>query len=149
MNCLGGAISKDIKGTIAPFLDEVDPLAEAVGSVNTVARVGNRLIGFNTDALGFEMAIREGTEGLALKTAVIYGYGGVASVVVTVLKNLGLQVVSRACCFGRLRSSRVSSSSSAAAAAAVHYRAPTGRSAHPSKGLECERVQPQGAPERP
>lgn len=41
MNCMGGAISRDIKGTVGPLLDELDPLARTVGSVNTVVRRPN------------------------------------------------------------------------------------------------------------
>eukprot|EP00966_Prymnesium_polylepis_P038754 899437-Prymnesium_polylepis.1 len=76
LNAIGGAISKDIKGTITPFLDEVDPLAAQVGAVNTVIRRGTRLHGYNTDALGFERAIRAAIAGVEVKTAVCYGYGG-------------------------------------------------------------------------
>ena len=35
--CLGGAISKDIKGEIIPFLDSLDDSASVADSVNTVA----------------------------------------------------------------------------------------------------------------
>lgn len=96
LNCIGGAISRDIKHTIIPFLDEVDSLAQRVHSVNTVIRLGSKLKGFNTDALGFRDAI---TQGLAtarltqpVKTAVVYGYGGVSSVVFSVLQDLGIRV---------------------------------------------------------
>ena len=96
LNCLGGAISRDIKHTIIPFLDEVDSLAQQVQSVNTVIRVGSKLKGFNTDALGFRQAIIQGldTAGLRpiVKTAVVYGYGGVSSVVFSVLQDLGIRV---------------------------------------------------------
>ena len=35
-----------------PFLDEIDPLAEAIGAVNTVVNEDGRLIGYNTDGMG-------------------------------------------------------------------------------------------------
>ena len=89
---MGGAISKDIKGKIIPFLDELDELARRVQSVNTVIRQGEKLIGYNTDAHGFEQAIREGIAGKPIKTALVYGYGGVFNVVYHVLKSLGLKV---------------------------------------------------------
>ncbi|KAL1500405.1 hypothetical protein AB1Y20_013062 [Prymnesium parvum] len=93
LNAIGGAISKDIKGTVAAYLDEVDPLAARVGAVNTVVRRGDRLVGYNTDALGFEQAIREGMAGREVRTAVCYGYGGVSAVVVAVLHRMGIQVL--------------------------------------------------------
>jgi shikimate 5-dehydrogenase len=95
MNCIGGAISKDIKHTIIPFLNEIDELAQQVQSVNTVIHThDSRLIGYNTDAMGFREAITGGIRSskLVLKTAVVYGYGGVSSVVFHVLKALGIKV---------------------------------------------------------
>lgn len=93
MNCIGGAISRDIKHTIIPFLDEIDHLARTIQSVNTVIVRDNRLFGYNTDALGFKAAILGTIQRLNLKieTATCYGYGGVTSVVVAVLKELGVE----------------------------------------------------------
>ena len=93
LRAIGGAISKDIKGTVVAVLDEVDEMAAQIGAVNTVVRRGTRLIGYNTDAEGFETAIRSGIEGIEVKMAVCYGYGGVTSVVVGVLKSMGIEVV--------------------------------------------------------
>ena len=95
MPCIGGAISKDIKNSIIPFLDDIEPLAQRIQSVNTVIVSGNgKLKGYNTDAYGFRTAIENGikTSGVAVKAAVCYGYGGVASVVVSVLADIGIQV---------------------------------------------------------
>lgn len=94
LNCLGGAISRDIKAAILPLLDEVEPLAAACGSVNTVVVRGERLLGFNTDALGFARAIAEGTRALPRRVAkaVVYGYGGVAGTVAAVLRREGVEV---------------------------------------------------------
>ncbi|MEM9325121.1 MAG: shikimate dehydrogenase [Bacteroidota bacterium] len=94
LGAIGGAISKDIKGKIIPHLDELDAFAQEVQSVNTVIRKGDRLIGHNTDAYGFELAIREGLAAshTPIDTAVVYGYGGVFQVVHYVLTRLGLKV---------------------------------------------------------
>jgi shikimate 5-dehydrogenase len=84
----------DIKARVLPFLDEVDEFAQRVGSVNTVVRRGNKLVGYNTDADGFREAIVAGVaaSGVSVRTAVVYGYGGVTNVVVHVLKELGYAV---------------------------------------------------------
>lgn len=92
LGAIGGAISKDIKGKVIERLDELDELSRRVQSVNTVIRKGSQLKGYNTDAYGFEMAIKAGIEGLNIKTALVYGYGGVFNVVYHVLKGLGLKV---------------------------------------------------------
>eukprot|EP01038_Epipyxis_sp_PR26KG_P007548 gene7548-10285_t len=97
--CIGGAISKDIKSSIIPFLDEIDEIAARVKSVNTVLVLNKNntiiLKGYNTDAIGFRFAIENGIKNSGLlfpTTAVCYGYGGVASVVVTILQDLGIEV---------------------------------------------------------
>lgn len=94
LGAIGGAISKDIKHTIIPHLDELDSLAKQVQSVNTVIREGEKLIGYNTDAFGFKLAIKKGvkTSNIPIKTAVIYGYGGVFNVAYQVLTSLGIKV---------------------------------------------------------
>jgi shikimate 5-dehydrogenase len=97
MNCVGGAISRDIKHTIIPHLDVVDDFAAQIGSVNTVIvkRTEDRrsqLYGYNTDAVGFRVAIDNAlrSSGVQVTKAICYGYGGVTSVVVQVLKSLGI-----------------------------------------------------------
>ena len=46
------------KEAIIPYLDELDPKAEAVGAVNTVKVLENgRLKGYNTDIIGLEMTL--------------------------------------------------------------------------------------------
>ncbi|QHT70217.1 shikimate dehydrogenase [Rhodocytophaga rosea] len=94
LGAIGGAISKDIKAKIIPYLDSLDPFAQLVGSVNTVIRDKDILTGYNTDAHGFETAIREGISQSQLKinTALIYGYGGVFNVAYHVLTSLGIEV---------------------------------------------------------
>jgi shikimate dehydrogenase len=95
MPCIGGAISRDIKHSVVAYLDELDETASAVNSVNTVIVQSNgRLKGYNTDVLGFKFAIIQGMElsGIKVRAAVCYGYGGVASVVVSVLQSLGIKV---------------------------------------------------------
>jgi len=49
------------KGAVLPLMDEVDPLAARIGSVNTVVfdRDSGTRLGFNSDAPGLRQAIRE------------------------------------------------------------------------------------------
>lgn len=48
----GCSVSMPFKETVIPFLDEVDPAAEAIGAVNTVVNENGKLVGYNTDAAG-------------------------------------------------------------------------------------------------
>lgn len=94
--CRGGAVTGrgGLKSEIIPFLDEVEPLALQTRAVNTVVNKNGKLYGYNTDAYGLEVALRRGlSEHLAVKvkTAVVYGNGGVSGVVLRVLQQLGIQ----------------------------------------------------------
>jgi shikimate dehydrogenase len=57
----GANVTIPHKGAVLPLMDEVDPLAARIGSVNTIVfepGTGRRL-GFNSDAPGLRAAIRE------------------------------------------------------------------------------------------
>ena len=89
-------------------MDEVDEVASIIQSVNTVIVVVDKkkkdkndvngavvkLIGYNTDAIGFRYAIQNGIQQsqLDVKSAVIYGYGGVTNVVVAILRELNINM---------------------------------------------------------
>jgi shikimate dehydrogenase len=94
MPCIGGSISRDIKHSIIPYLDEVDELAKEIQSVNTVIVTDGKLKGYNSDALGFRQAIVNGMarSGITITSAVCYGYGGVTPVVTSILRGMGIKV---------------------------------------------------------
>lgn len=64
------------KETILDFLDEVEPLARQVGSVNTVTNESGRLIGSTTDGLGTLRAFEEAGVPLAGERITFMGTGG-------------------------------------------------------------------------
>ena len=91
----GGAVTgQGLKSGILPFLEELDHLAKTTGAVNTVVNRNGKLYGYNTDAFGFESAVKSHIEKTALKIekAIIYGNGGVSGVASYVLRNMGIQV---------------------------------------------------------
>jgi shikimate dehydrogenase len=69
------------KTEIIPYLSSLDPLAEYVGAVNTVAIVGGHRIGYNTDVLGFRDALADFYEGKPGGKALILGTGGASKAV--------------------------------------------------------------------
>jgi len=83
-----------LKSSIIPFLDEVEPLALKTLAVNTIVNNAGKLYGYNSDAIGLKTALINGIEqsGLNIKTAVIYGNGGVSGVAFHVLLELGIRV---------------------------------------------------------
>ncbi len=96
----GFCITIPYKQDIIQFLDEIDPLAERIGAVNSVQiiRENNlvKLIGYNTDIYGFTESLRIFLNGVKPK-ALILGTGGVSKAVATGLEEMGIeyQFVSR------------------------------------------------------
>lgn len=61
------------------YLDEIDEHARRIGAVNTIVNDGGRLIGFNTDGIGYVRSLKEET-GLTLRgcRVLMLGAGGAA-----------------------------------------------------------------------
>lgn len=73
---------------IMPLLDEIDPSAAAVGAVNTIVNNNGRLIGYNTDGIGYVRSLKEEAEPqLAGKRIVVIGAGGASRGIVYALTN--------------------------------------------------------------
>lgn len=88
----GANVTIPHKQAVMAFLDEIDPAAQAVGAVNTIVRRGNRLIGYNTDTLGFRRALLETGVVIENQPCAILGAGGSARAVVHVLRELGARL---------------------------------------------------------
>lgn len=80
------------KESVIPFLDELDPIAEKIGAVNTIVFDGDKKIGYNTDAFGFKQAIKPFLNNQH-ERALIFGTGGAAKAVASVLKEIGVDVL--------------------------------------------------------
>ena len=75
----GGGAGSGFKDKIAPSLDSLAPSAEAIGSVNVIARDAGRLVGHNTDGVGFVAGLLNEYPGcIAGRKVVILGAGGTA-----------------------------------------------------------------------
>jgi shikimate dehydrogenase len=80
VRCLGFAgvnVTYPYKEAAVALLDEVAPDAAAIGSINTVAVRGGRLVGHNTDATGFARSYAEIFGSSAGRTVALIGAGGV------------------------------------------------------------------------
>lgn len=84
------------KQAVMPLLDAIDPLAAAVGAVNTIRIDGEKLIGHNTDVEGFRQTLIPLLQGKKPR-ALVLGSGGASRAVAFVLKERGIKfrVVSR------------------------------------------------------
>jgi shikimate dehydrogenase len=86
------AISIPHKEAVIAHLDRVDDTARAIGAVNTVTRVGDALVGSNTDWLGVARALARETK-LAGSSAVVLGAGGTARAALFALREAGARTV--------------------------------------------------------
>lgn len=74
------------KLAIMELLDEIDEGARAIGAVNTIVNDNGRLIGFNTDGIGYVRSLKEEAEpDIAGKEIVVIGAGGAARGIVYAL----------------------------------------------------------------
>jgi len=87
----GFGVSMPFKLDIVPLLDELDPLAERIGAVNTVVNDDGTLVGHNTDWVGAARALEEA---LALDDAsvLLLGAGGAARAVAHGLSKHGARL---------------------------------------------------------
>jgi shikimate dehydrogenase len=90
LGAIGANVTIPHKETVVPFLDQLSGDAAAIGAVNTIQRVGDRLIGHNTDVDGFAEFVA-GDAGIKVKDAevLVLGAGGAARAVVKALDDLG------------------------------------------------------------
>ena len=95
---VGANVTVPFKKLIIPFLDKLDSSAEETQSVNTLFKIQNKIIGYNTDKTGFLDTIKEfyprsnsSTTSLPLegKCIFILGAGGVTSSIISALKDEG------------------------------------------------------------
>lgn len=77
------------KVAVLSHLDRVEPVAKAIGAVNTVLVDGAQLVGTNTDMAGF----LEPLAGSAPSTAAVIGSGGAARAILLGLRQLGVRHV--------------------------------------------------------
>jgi shikimate dehydrogenase len=84
---IGGNVTIPHKQAVLPLLDELDPLAERLGAVNTIVRRTDRLLGANTDVTGFRLALAEGGYAVDGEPVLILGAGGAARAVAEALRG--------------------------------------------------------------
>ncbi len=84
-------VTHPFKQQVLDLLDEVDPGAQRIGSVNTVV-IGEygTTTGFNTDVTGFARGFAEGLDGAATGQVVQIGAGGAGRAVAFALSELGV-----------------------------------------------------------
>lgn len=82
------------KKDVIPYLAELSPTAEKMGSVNTIVRrKDGTLFGHNTDYFGFTSLVKRSGIPVAGRKALVLGSGGTSNTAVKALNDLGAEVV--------------------------------------------------------
>jgi 3-dehydroquinate dehydratase / shikimate dehydrogenase len=87
----GASITTPFKVSLLPYVDEIDPLAQRVGAINTLIVRDDKWIGANTDVDGF-LAPLKGRIELKGTRAMVLGAGGAARAVGVALADRGAHV---------------------------------------------------------
>lgn len=94
-NLRGLNVTIPYKEQIIPFLDELDDNAREIGAVNVVEIIrdadGLRLIGHNSDVIGFQNSLLPLLDRGKHSKALILGTGGASKAVLQALKNLNIE----------------------------------------------------------
>jgi shikimate dehydrogenase len=80
------------KVAVQPFLDELDPLAQDIGAVNTIVNDNGKLKGYNTDAGGFLQSLSAAGFAPLGKKVVLLGAGGAARAIGFALAQSGAHI---------------------------------------------------------
>jgi shikimate dehydrogenase len=88
-------VTTPYKESVIPFLDKLTPHAKAIGAVNTIQFKDNKLIGHNTDTIGFSQSIYPLLN--ERNKALVLGNGGASKAIQYALKTLKIEykIVSR------------------------------------------------------
>ena len=98
---IGVNVTVPFKKLIIPHLDQLDFTAERTKSVNTLFKVKNKVVGYNTDKDGFALTMRElfadtndsmKPAALQGKNIFILGAGGVTSSIIYALQDKGTKI---------------------------------------------------------
>lgn len=89
LNLEGANITLPLKEELFGICDEIRGEAKNIQSINTIIKEKNKLIGLNTDSIGFYKSI----ENSNIKNALLIGAGGSTKAIAMILKQRGIEVV--------------------------------------------------------
>jgi len=93
-NIIGINVTTPFKQKIIEYLDEIEPLAQKIGAVNTIKNDKGYLIGRNTDGEGAMKAILDSGYSISGKNILLLGAGGAAGALAYIMaKNANKMVI--------------------------------------------------------
>ena len=90
----GVNVTVPFKAQVIPFLNKLTPVSQETGSVNTIYKLNDEIVGDNTDVDGFCAALKKTQYNFKSKKAFILGAGGVAPSIICALKKVGISNIS-------------------------------------------------------
>ena len=88
-NLIGLNVTIPHKENIIRYLDKVDNVAKEIGSVNVIKVIDNKLIGFNSDYLGFKISLEKWLPNRKFD-ALVLGSGGSSNAICYALEKLDI-----------------------------------------------------------
>lgn len=80
-------VTVPFKKDIIPHVDELTDESKITNSVNTIFKKGEKIVGHNTDSVGFDLSIRHAKLNLKDKKVLILGAGGVCPSIIYALES--------------------------------------------------------------
>ncbi|MDW7693399.1 shikimate dehydrogenase [Flammeovirgaceae bacterium SG7u.111] len=78
------------KQQVIQYLDDMSEAAKKIGAVNVLKVEGGRLVGYNSDYIGFKESLVDFLKGTKINSALILGTGGASKAVRAVLDDLAI-----------------------------------------------------------
>lgn len=93
LNMPGLNVTVPHKQKVMEVLKDIDPLAEAIGAVNTLVRVDGGYKGYNTDIIGLERELADAGIDISGKDVIILGAGGASRAIAFLCADKGAKNV--------------------------------------------------------
>jgi len=87
LNIHGFNVTMPHKNAVIKYLDEIDPTAKTIASVNTILNKDGRLFGFNTDGVGALNALEQNGVSIKGKKVLLLGAGGAGKAIAYTLSQ--------------------------------------------------------------
>ena len=94
LGIIGSNVTIPHKIEVMPYLDEIHKNAEIIGAVNTIKNKEGKLIGYNTDGIGFVKSVLNEGHVLKGKHVMVLGAGGASRAIVVELAAHGVGKIS-------------------------------------------------------
>jgi len=91
-NIRGLSVTMPVKIQAIKYLDDIDPLAKKIGSINTIVNTAGKLKGYNTDVVGAIRSIKD-VMTLSNKKVAMIGAGGAARAIGVGLVEEGAKLI--------------------------------------------------------